>query len=166
MGKHIITMHILSIISRGKGNQATKFTQLIEYNMSKIFLPIIMKKWDRETNFETFSFLKMFYIRSKQEVSTLILIYFGRPLLGHAKTNWTNCIAFQAVDPKLCSILTFYKRVLDQPTHHILCMIFQEKCFSCPIWLTGQISLCGSLYFLKFWAVCVLPSFVSQSVTS
>ena len=35
----------------------------------------------------------------------------------------TNCIKLYAIDLERCSILTFYF------LHHILSMIFQEKCF-------------------------------------
>ena len=37
-GQQMITMHILSNISRSKGNQAMEFGQLREYNMRNIFL--------------------------------------------------------------------------------------------------------------------------------
>ena len=37
-GQKIITMHILANISRSKGSQKMKFSQLIEYNMRNIFL--------------------------------------------------------------------------------------------------------------------------------
>ena len=40
IGKQTILVHIFSIISRSKGNQALKFGQLIEYNMSNMFLKI------------------------------------------------------------------------------------------------------------------------------
>ena len=60
----------------------------------------------------------------------------------------------------------FYGRVCDQLPHHILCMIFQEKYYLCYILLTDQVTLCGCLCFLKYWAMCVLHLFVSQSVTS
>ena len=33
-GQQVITIHMLPNISRSKGNQATKFGQLIEYNVS------------------------------------------------------------------------------------------------------------------------------------
>ena len=36
--KQTITIHILSNISRSRGNQTVKFGQLIEYNMRTIFL--------------------------------------------------------------------------------------------------------------------------------
>ena len=37
-GSQTISMYILTIISRSKGNQAMKFDQLIEYNVRNIFL--------------------------------------------------------------------------------------------------------------------------------
>ena len=36
-GQQSIAIHILSNFSKGKGNQAMKFGQLIEYNMRNIF---------------------------------------------------------------------------------------------------------------------------------
>ena len=53
-----------------------------------------------------------------------------------------NYINFQIVDPEICTILSFQKRVQKQFFHHISSMTFQEKCFSCYyILLTDQISL-------------------------
>ena len=43
---------------------------------------------------------------------------------------------------------------------------FQQKCSSCYILLTDQISLPGCLYFLRYWAICVFQLFVNQVVTS
>ena len=40
--------------------------------------------------------------------------------------------------------------------HRILCMIFQEKCFSCHTLLNDQISFPDYLYFLRYWSLCVL----------
>ena len=37
-GKQTIAIHILSNISRSRGNQTMKFNQLIEYNLKNIFL--------------------------------------------------------------------------------------------------------------------------------
>ena len=48
----------------------------------------------------------------------------------------------------------------------VLCMIFQEKCFTCYILLTDQISLSDRLPFSRYWAICVLQLFVSQAVES
>ena len=38
LGQATITIHILTNISRSKGNQVMKFHQLIEYNMRNIFI--------------------------------------------------------------------------------------------------------------------------------
>ena len=44
-------------------------------------------------------------------VSTLVLIYFGRPPLGRViKANFSS---FQTVVPEICSIWIFNNRVLD-----------------------------------------------------
>ena len=48
-GKHIIAIHILPNISRGKGNHTMKFGQLIEYNMRNIFLKKSFTKCSGET---------------------------------------------------------------------------------------------------------------------
>ena len=42
--QQIIIIHILSNISRSKGNQTIKFGQLIEYNMENIFLEKLYTK--------------------------------------------------------------------------------------------------------------------------
>ena len=47
-GQQINTIHILPNISRRKGNQTTKFGQLIEYNMINIFLEKLYKKFGGE----------------------------------------------------------------------------------------------------------------------
>ena len=57
-------------------------------------------------------FLKKLFMRSKQVVRALVSIYFDSPRLGH--TIKTNCIKLQTVDPKICAILIFQKRVLEQ----------------------------------------------------
>ena len=54
------------------------------------------------------------------------------------------------IDP---SILIFWKSVRELFLFHILCNSFQEKCFSCYILLTDQISLSDYLYFLRYWAI-------------
>ena len=48
-GLQIIAIHILTYISRGKGNQAMKFGQLIEYNLRNIFLEESYTKYGGET---------------------------------------------------------------------------------------------------------------------
>ena len=66
----------------------------------------------QEDNFQTFfCFLKKLYIRLKQVVSTLVLVYFCG--LRLKVTINTNLKTFPTVDPEICSILIFYKRVWD-----------------------------------------------------
>ena len=43
---------------------------------------------------------------------------------------------------------------------------FQQKCSSCYVLFTDQISLFGCLYFLRYWAIYVLQLFVYKAVTS
>ena len=59
--------------------------------------------------------------------------------LSTCHTIKTYSITFQTIYPEICAKLIFQKRVLDQFLHHIQCMIFQEKIFSCYILLTDQI---------------------------
>ena len=53
----------------------------------------------------------------------------------------------------------FLEKGLGIVSSLVLCMIFQEKCFSYYILLTDQISLSDYLYFLKYWAMSVLRLF-------
>ena len=47
--KQTIAIHILINISRPKGNQTTKFGQLIQYNIKTIFLEKSYTKFGRKT---------------------------------------------------------------------------------------------------------------------
>ena len=78
----------------------------------------------------------------------------------------TNSMRFQTIDPEICSILIFQEKVQVQFLRHILCLIFQEKCFSFDILLFDQISLSHCLYFSRHWAISVYQLFVNQAVTS
>ena len=49
-GLPITAIHILPNISQSKGNQTTKFSQLIEYNKRNIFLQKLCRKWDKKTS--------------------------------------------------------------------------------------------------------------------
>ena len=53
---------------------------------------------------------------------------------------------------------------LVSPPHFVI--IIQEKCFTCYILLTDQISLPDCLYFLRYWSICVVQLFVNQFMTS
>ena len=145
-------MHILSIILKSKSNHIVKFVQLREYRI--YFL-----------QFQTsFCFSKKALYKVK--VSGLQLSYnrFRQPSIW--QTIKTNCIKLQTIDPDITSTLTFQKRVWEWFLHHILCMIFQRKCFTCYILLTGPIALCDCICFLRHWVICILQQFVSQVLMS
>ena len=93
-------------------------------------------------------------MRWKQVVTSLVSILFNSPWLGNTvKINW---IKFQTVDPKKCSILIFLGKGLGLVFSLLLCMIFQEKYLSWYTLLNNQISLPECLYFLRYWAICIL----------
>ena len=54
-GKQKIIIHILTGTLRSKGNQRTKFGQLIEYNMRNIFIEKSYTKCGGETSPRSFS---------------------------------------------------------------------------------------------------------------
>ena len=82
-----------------------KFGQLIKYIVKNSFLQQLYRKWGRDSSLvpELFLFfLKKFYVRENQVVSTFILIYFGRQ---YNLTIEKNFITFQAADLEIYSIM-------------------------------------------------------------
>ena len=57
-GLQTIAIHILLNISQSKGNQATKFGQLIENNKRNLFLQKLCRKWGKETSCRPLIFKK------------------------------------------------------------------------------------------------------------
>ena len=53
--KKIFTINILPCVPRSKGNQTTKFGQLIEYNMKNIFLEKSYTKFPEKISHSLFS---------------------------------------------------------------------------------------------------------------
>ena len=53
--KKTIGIHLLAVISRGKGNQAMKYDQLVEYNTRNIILEKSYTKCGGETSPRPFS---------------------------------------------------------------------------------------------------------------
>ena len=122
-------------------NQTMKLGQLIGYNKRNIFLQKWCRKWGRETNSRPLYFWKIAWYEVKASGMLLSFNIFRKP------STWdiikTNCIKLQTIGPEIHPVLIFQKRVWNQFLHHILCIIFQENCFSCYILLTGWISLSG-----------------------
>ena len=52
-GQQVISIHVLPNFSSTKGNQATKFGQLIKFTVRDIFLKKSCRKWGMETNSRT-----------------------------------------------------------------------------------------------------------------
>ena len=92
----------MSNISRSESNQIIKFDQSIEYHMKNIFL---------QKSFRIFLFCKTTLHKVKASVGGLSFSIIARPRLERAMK--TNFITFQTVDPDICSILYFHKRVWD-----------------------------------------------------
>ena len=136
---------------------------LIEYNKRNNFFQKLCRKLGRQTSSRPLYFSKKL-IRGKAMWSAAQFQYISIAL--NLAYNKNDCVKLQTIDSEICSISIFQKRVWDQFLHHILCMIFQEKCFSCYILLTDQISLPDCLYFSRYWVICGLQLFVNQVVTS
>ena len=64
-GLQTIAIHILLNISQSKGNQKMKYSQLIEYNKSNIFLQKLCRKWSKETSSRPLYFLKKIWGESE-----------------------------------------------------------------------------------------------------
>ena len=124
---------------------------IIECNVKNDFLHTLCEKWSSETNSRPlFCFLK-------KVVMILVLLYFGRSSLGH--TIKTNFMTFQDVYLEICSILYLTKGpgISFSTT---FCTWFFKKRFL----MLGQISLPGSLYSLKYWAICVSGNYLFASL--
>ena len=66
-----------------------------------------------------------------------------------------NWIKIRTADPEICSILAFLKKAWYLFLHHILCLVFQGKCFLCFI-LNGPDFIASLSLFLKiFGKTCI-----------
>ena len=70
-GQQTISIQILPNISRSNGNQTMKFGQLVECNMTNIFLEKSYTKCDRETSPTSFSEKKKLSICLDQQSKVL-----------------------------------------------------------------------------------------------
>ena len=146
-GQQRIATHMLLNIPRVKDNQTMKFHQLTEHPKGNIF----PQKLCRKLVSDCFLVFKKASYQVKASGRQLDFTIFRYPSNQH--TIEINCLKLYTIDPEICSILIFQIRVWEQFLQHILCMIFQQKCSSCYILLTDQISLPGCLYFLRYWEI-------------
>ena len=122
------------------------------------------RKWGWETSSRPlFVFLKSFILgKSKWSavwfhyISIALKLVYNRNKLFKTLHYWSrDMLNFDFLDKGLGIVF---------PAHFV--NDFSTKCFSYYILLTEQISLPGCLYFLRYWAICVLQFFVNQVVTS
>ena len=141
-----------------------KFGQLIEHPKRNIFFRNYVENKAGKLVPDHFLFFKKDLYQVKGSGLQLDFTIFRQPSNQH--TIETNYSKLHTIDSEICSILIFQISVQKQFLQHILSMTFQQKCSSCYILLTDQISLPGSLYFLRYWSIYILQLFVDQAVTS
>ena len=76
-GQQTILIQILPNISRSNGNQTMKFGQLVECNMTNIFLEKSYTKCDRETSPTSFSEKKKKFIICLDQQSEVLQSWFS-----------------------------------------------------------------------------------------
>ena len=139
-----------------------KFGQLIEYNIGNIFPE---RSYTKYSGGKTIA--RLFYKKSKLDVSldqysnsfNVLVCLYCIPSCGLSKY----------IEAKLQTkffylVENFFKKqkeVWNQCPCLIFFMIFEWKCLSCYILLTAQISLCGCLYLVRYWAIYGLQLFVN-----
>ena len=122
-GKQIITIHILSNISRNKSNQTITFGQLLEYNVKNIFFKNHAKnkvgRLVSELSLSCFFLKKKTSYEIKASGLHLLSIYFDSSRFGH--TTKTKCVKLSTVDSKMCSNLIFLEKCLGlvSPTYFV-----------------------------------------------
>ena len=142
---------MLTAILRSKCNQTIQFGQLIECNLRNIFL--------EEKNVEEELFPDSFLKIQKSVylwINILSFIYFVFTVCQvEDSRNWLKlcCRALAFTSNK-----AFLKNQKRSGTSLPVSFStrFLKKNSSCYIILSEQISRSGCLYFVKFWAICVL----------
>ena len=137
------------------------FGQLIEYSKRNILLQKSCRKWGRETSPRPLFIFWKSVIQGRSQCAAASFHYIS---IAH-KLAYNKNEPYQTLRLLMQRYTEFWflgKVFL----HYILCIIFQQKRFSCYILLTDQISLSDCLYFLRYWVICVLQLFVNQTVTS
>ena len=150
LGKQAIAIHILPNISRSLGNMTMKFDKLIKYNKKKV----------RRIKYKIFC--RPFSKRSKLGISLDQIVFL--PCL-YIKLKAIEILNLCCRPFALSSFKAFLKKEMwNLSTCPIFDMIFEQEYFSCYILLTNQSSLTGCMYFMRYWAICVLQLFVKQVV--
>ena len=152
-----ITIHMLTNILQSKGKQTIKFRQLIKCNNRNSRIMQLMRQ--RDQFLISVCFLKKLEVKATDRQLSFNIFQYSSTW----NTIKTNCVKLQTINPEICSILICQKRVWGQFSHHILCMVFQEECFSYYILLTDQISFSalGNMFIvIAFFPDCDIITFI------
>ena len=141
-----------------------KLGQLIEYNKRNFFFKNHTENKTGRLIPDLFLFFKRALYKIKASHLQLSFNIFRQ--FSACDTIKKSCLKLYIIDPEVCSIFIFQKRLQEQILRNILRIIFQEKRFSCYVLLTSQMLWFDSHYFLRYWAICVLQMFVKQAMTS
>ena len=106
-----MAIHIFPNISQSKGNQTMKFGQSIDYNKRNIFLQSYAENEAGRLVPDLFLFFKKAQYEVKASGLQLSFVILRKSSTCH--TIKINCIKLQIIDPEICSILIFQKRIWD-----------------------------------------------------
>ena len=157
-GQQIITIHILFNISSSQCNQAMKIGQLIEYNTRNIFIEKLYTKYGGEASprpFHKNQNWTYLWTNSLKCYKVCFYCMFKSKIYQNIFKRKCQTLAF--ILYKASFFLKKKKKIWNSSSCLAFCMTLEEKYFSNYILLTDEISLPGSLYFLRF---------VAQPVTS
>ena len=138
-----------------------KFGQFIKCNMRNIFLEKSYTRCGGETSPRPFPEKKIEHI-SRSIVSNFIqFVFIAWQVEGYRNILKLSCrpLAFTLFE----AFLKYKKR---SGTSHSARIIFEEKYFWCYVIQLTKFHRLVCLYFVRYWAKCVLELFVNQIVTS
>ena len=157
-GQQIITIHILFNISSSQCNQAMKIGQLIEYNTRNIFIEKLYTKYGGEASPRPFHKNQNWtYLWTNSLKCYKVCFYCMFKSKVYQNIFKLKCRTLVFILYKAFFFLKKKKKIWNSSSCLAFCMTLEEKYFSSYILLTDEISLPGSLYFLRF---------VAQPVTS
>ena len=157
-GQQIITIHILFNISSSQCNQAMKIGQLIEYNIRNIFIEKLYTKYGGEASPRPFHKNQNWtYLWTNSLKCYKVCFYCMFKSKVYQNIFKLKCRTLVFILYKAFFFLKKKKMIWNSSSCLAFCMTLEEKYFSSYILLTDEISLPGSLYFLRF---------VAQPVTS
>ena len=108
MTSQTVILHILVNISRSKGNQTMKFSQVIEYDKRNIFLQKSCRKWNRKTSYRLLLFKEAWYEVKASGLQLSFNMFWQSSTWHTIKTSYTLSSCMN-IDPEICSILVFRK---------------------------------------------------------